>query len=156
MIFHNQCSLQTLLDKLQEGSVGTGNNGVIAGVLATVGELARVVSDHNSRSLLAGRLSYFVSYCVLLTCYRQMCLKSRILNIRQYTLCYLAVRLLLEYIILLVFNRLLWLTDQGGCALRQFMPDLMRPIVDALMDGASISKREVAVSTLGKVVESTG
>ena len=36
------------------------------------------------------------------------------------------------------------------------MHSLMRPIVDALMDGASISKREVAVATLGKVVESTG
>lgn len=36
------------------------------------------------------------------------------------------------------------------------MPDLMRPIVDALMDGSSIGKREVAVATLGKVVESTG
>ncbi|KAG0576661.1 hypothetical protein KC19_5G097200 [Ceratodon purpureus] len=78
--------LQALLKKLQEGSVGTGNNGVIAGVLATVGELARV----------------------------------------------------------------------GGCTLRPFMSNLMHPIVDALMDGASISKREVAVATLGKVVESTG
>lgn len=78
--------LKTLLNKLQEGSVGTGNNGVIAGVLATVGELSRV----------------------------------------------------------------------GGSALRRFVSDLMRPIVDALMDGASISKREVAVATLGKVVESTG
>lgn len=54
------------------------------------------------------------------------------------------------------FNFLLWLTDQGGCTLRPFMSRLMRPIVDALMDGASISKREVAVATLGKVVESTG
>lgn len=36
------------------------------------------------------------------------------------------------------------------------MPDLMRPIVEALMDGTSFSKREVAVATLGKVVESTG
>jgi len=45
-IFYYQYGLQTLLKKLQEGSVGTGNNGVIAGVLATVGELARVVRDH--------------------------------------------------------------------------------------------------------------
>lgn len=44
MVSHNYCCLQTLLNKLQEGSVGTGNNGVIAGVLATVGELSRVVS----------------------------------------------------------------------------------------------------------------
>lgn len=50
----------------------------------------------------------------------------------------------------------LLLTAQGGSALRRFVSDLMRPIVDALMDGASISKREVAVATLGKVVESTG
>lgn len=78
--------LRTLLEKLQEGSVGTGNNGVIAGVLATVGDLAKV----------------------------------------------------------------------GGCTLRRYMPDLMRPIVEALMDGTSFSKREVAVATLGKVVESTG
>lgn len=39
--------LQALLNKLQDGSVGTGNNGVIAGVLATVGELARVVCNHD-------------------------------------------------------------------------------------------------------------
>ena len=45
-ILYYQCGSQTLLKKLQEGSVGTGNNGVIAGVLATVGELARVVRDH--------------------------------------------------------------------------------------------------------------
>ena len=37
---------QALLNKLQDGSVGTGNNGVIAGVLATVGELSRVVCDY--------------------------------------------------------------------------------------------------------------
>jgi hypothetical protein len=56
----------------------------------------------------------------------------------------------------IVFNCLLWLTDQGGYTLRPYMSRLMGPIVDALMDGASISKREVAVATLGKVVESTG
>ena len=55
-----------------------------------------------------------------------------------------------------VSNRVLWLTDQGGCTLRPYMSELMHPIVDALMDGASISKREVAVATLGQVVESTG
>lgn len=48
--------LQALLDKLQDGSVGTGNNGVIAGVLATVGELARVVCDHNFNNYV-GRCS---------------------------------------------------------------------------------------------------
>ncbi len=53
-------------------------------------------------------------------------------------------------------NRLLWLNDQGGCTLIPKMSELMLPIVDALVDGASISKREVAVATLGKVVESTG
>ena len=46
-ILYTQFWLQALLKKLQEGSVGTGNNGVIAGVLATVGELARVVCNHN-------------------------------------------------------------------------------------------------------------
>lgn len=45
---------------------------------------------------------------------------------------------------------------QGGCTLRPYMTDLMKPIVDALLDGASITKRQVAVATLGQVVESTG
>jgi len=67
MILYCQCGSQTLLKKLQEGSVGTGNNGVIAGVLATVGELARVVRDHNSIRLAAGCLSCFASHYVLLT-----------------------------------------------------------------------------------------
>lgn len=52
MVSYNRCGLQTLLNKLQEGSVGTGNNGVIAGVLATVGELSRVVSDLDDTSYL--------------------------------------------------------------------------------------------------------
>jgi hypothetical protein len=56
------------LKKLQEGSVGTGNNGVIAGVLATVGELARVVCDLTLR-LLVDHLSWFVSRCLIITCY---------------------------------------------------------------------------------------
>jgi hypothetical protein len=47
-----RCVLQALLNKLQDGSVGTGNNGVIAGVLATVGELARVVCDHSFAGFL--------------------------------------------------------------------------------------------------------
>lgn len=51
---------------------------------------------------------------------------------------------------------LLCLADQGGSTLRPFVSDLMRPIVHALMDGASIGKREVAVATLGKVVGSIG
>lgn len=52
MVSYNHCCLQTLLNKLQEGSVGTGNNGVIAGVLATVGELSRVVSGLDDISYL--------------------------------------------------------------------------------------------------------
>ncbi|OIW11181.1 hypothetical protein TanjilG_22988 [Lupinus angustifolius] len=44
----------------------------------------------------------------------------------------------------------------GGFAMRQYIPELMPLIVEALLDGASISKREVAVATLGQVVQSTG
>ncbi|XP_056160920.1 serine/threonine-protein kinase TOR isoform X3 [Syzygium oleosum] len=44
----------------------------------------------------------------------------------------------------------------GGFAMRQYIPDLMPLIVDALLDGAAVTKREVAVSTLGQVVQSTG
>ncbi|KAL2621813.1 hypothetical protein R1flu_002018 [Riccia fluitans] len=44
----------------------------------------------------------------------------------------------------------------GGCAMRPYLGELMPLIVDALLDGASASKREVAVATLGQVVESTG
>jgi len=40
--------------------------------------------------------------------------------------------------------------------MRQYIPDLMPLIVEALLDGAAVAKREVAVSTLGQVVQSTG
>lgn len=56
----------------------------------------------------------------------------------------------------ILLTNLLCLADQGGSTLRPFVSDLMRPIVHALMDGASIGKREVAVATLGKVVGSIG
>ncbi|KAH1267835.1 Serine/threonine-protein kinase TOR [Glycine max] len=44
----------------------------------------------------------------------------------------------------------------GGFAMRQYIPELMPLIVEALLDGAAVSKREVAVATLGQVVQSTG
>ncbi|WJX59954.1 non-specific serine/threonine protein kinase [Trifolium repens] len=44
----------------------------------------------------------------------------------------------------------------GGFAMRQYIPELMPLIVDALLDGAAVSKREIAVATLGQVVQSTG
>ncbi|KAK4401785.1 Serine/threonine-protein kinase TOR [Sesamum angolense] len=44
----------------------------------------------------------------------------------------------------------------GGFAMRQYIPELMPLIVDALLDGAAAMKREVAVTTLGQVVQSTG
>ncbi|GAB2247138.1 hypothetical protein Droror1_Dr00007020 [Drosera rotundifolia] len=44
----------------------------------------------------------------------------------------------------------------GGFAMRQYIPELMQLIVDALLDGAAVAKREVAVTTLGQVVQSTG
>ncbi|KAI9108059.1 hypothetical protein K1719_020932 [Acacia pycnantha] len=44
----------------------------------------------------------------------------------------------------------------GGFEMRQYIPELMPLIVEALLDGASVSKREVAVITLGQVVQSTG
>lgn len=40
--------------------------------------------------------------------------------------------------------------------MKQYLPELMPLIVDALLDGAVASKREVAVATLGQVVQSTG
>ncbi|KAL7199556.1 hypothetical protein ACSBR2_021780 [Camellia fascicularis] len=44
----------------------------------------------------------------------------------------------------------------GGFAMRQYIPELMPLIVEALLDGAAATKREVAVVTLGQVVQSTG
>ncbi|XP_062021485.1 serine/threonine-protein kinase TOR [Rosa rugosa] len=44
----------------------------------------------------------------------------------------------------------------GGFAMRKYIPELMPLIVDALLDGAAVTKREVAVATLGQVVQSTG
>ncbi|XP_073283360.1 serine/threonine-protein kinase TOR-like [Primulina huaijiensis] len=40
--------------------------------------------------------------------------------------------------------------------MRQYIPELMPLIVEALLDGSSVMKREVAVTTLGQVVQSTG
>ncbi|CAN8288398.1 unnamed protein product [Cochlearia groenlandica] len=44
----------------------------------------------------------------------------------------------------------------AGLATTKYIPELMPLIVEALMDGAAEAKREVAVSTLGQVVQSTG
>lgn len=40
--------------------------------------------------------------------------------------------------------------------MREYVSELMPLIVDALSDGAAVAKREVAVTTLGQVVQSTG
>uniref|UniRef100_A0A452YXH8 Serine/threonine-protein kinase TOR n=3 Tax=Aegilops tauschii subsp. strangulata TaxID=200361 RepID=A0A452YXH8_AEGTS len=48
------------------------------------------------------------------------------------------------------------LAKVGGFAMRQYLPELMPLVVDALLDGGSVSKREVAVATLGQVIQSTG
>ncbi|GAV78802.1 PI3_PI4_kinase domain-containing protein/FAT domain-containing protein/FATC domain-containing protein/Rapamycin_bind domain-containing protein/DUF3385 domain-containing protein/HEAT_2 domain-containing protein [Cephalotus follicularis] len=77
---------KALVARLLEGSGVNANNGIISGVLVTVGDLARV----------------------------------------------------------------------GGFAMRQYIPELMPLIVEALLDGAAVTKREVAVATLGQVVQSTG
>ncbi|CAN1302704.1 Serine/threonine-protein kinase TOR [Linum perenne] len=77
---------EALVARLLEGAGPNANNGIISGVLVTVGDLARV----------------------------------------------------------------------GGFAMRQYISELMPLIVDALLDGASAAKREVAVATLGQVVQSTG
>ncbi|RZC44315.1 hypothetical protein C5167_037265 [Papaver somniferum] len=77
---------KALVAKLCEGTGVNANNGIVNGVLVTVGELARV----------------------------------------------------------------------GGFAMRQYLPQLMPLIVEALIDGSSVTKREVAVATLGQVVQSTG
>ncbi|KAH9655471.1 serine/threonine-protein kinase TOR [Citrus sinensis] len=77
---------QALVARLLEGTGVNANNGIISGVLVTVGDLARV----------------------------------------------------------------------GGFGMRQYISELMPLIVEALLDGAAVTKREVAVSTLGQVVQSTG
>ncbi|CAA6660213.1 unnamed protein product [Spirodela intermedia] len=77
---------KVLVAKLCEGSGASANNGVMTGVLATVGDLARV----------------------------------------------------------------------GGFEMRPYLGELVPLIVEALMDGSSVIKREVAVATLGEVVQSTG
>ncbi|XP_022972503.1 serine/threonine-protein kinase TOR [Cucurbita maxima] len=77
---------KALVARLSEGTGVNANNGIITGVLVTVGDLARV----------------------------------------------------------------------GGFAMRQYLPELVPLIVEALLDGAAVAKREVAVSTLGQVVQSTG
>ncbi|KAL1564547.1 non-specific serine/threonine protein kinase [Salvia divinorum] len=77
---------KALIAKLNEGTGVNANNGIISGVLVTVGDLVRV----------------------------------------------------------------------GGFAMRQYIPELMPLIVEALLDGAAAMKREVAVTTLGQVVQSTG
>nr|AOZ57106.1 Serine threonine-protein kinase TOR [Saccharum hybrid cultivar R570] len=48
------------------------------------------------------------------------------------------------------------LAKVGGFAMRQYLPELMPVVVDALLDGGAVSKREVAVSTLGQIIQSTG
>jgi hypothetical protein len=40
--------------------------------------------------------------------------------------------------------------------MRQYLPELMPLVVDSLLDGGAVSKREVAVATLGQVIQSTG
>ena len=45
---------------------------------------------------------------------------------------------------------------QGGFAMRRYLPELMPVVVDALLDGGAVSKRVVAVSTLGQIIQSTG
>ncbi|GLT98087.1 hypothetical protein SLE2022_156090 [Rubroshorea leprosula] len=77
---------KALVARLLEGTGVNANNGIISGVLVTIGDLARV----------------------------------------------------------------------GGFAMRQYIPALMPLIVEALLDGAAVTKREVAVATLGQVVQSTG
>ncbi|KAL3843837.1 hypothetical protein ACJIZ3_001240 [Penstemon smallii] len=77
---------KALIEKLCEGTGVNANNGIVSGVLVTVGDLARV----------------------------------------------------------------------GGFAMRKYIPELMPLIVEALLDGAAAMKREVAVTTLGQVVQSTG
>ncbi|GAB2218008.1 hypothetical protein Droror1_Dr00001223 [Drosera rotundifolia] len=44
----------------------------------------------------------------------------------------------------------------GGFLIRQYVPELLQLIVDFLMDGAAAAKREVAITILGQVVQSTG
>ncbi|KAJ0011376.1 hypothetical protein Pint_33615 [Pistacia integerrima] len=77
---------KALLARLLEGTGINANNGIISGVLVTVGDLARV----------------------------------------------------------------------GGFGMRQYVSEVMPLIVEALLDGAAVAKREVAVTTLGQVIQSTG
>ncbi|KAM1457733.1 hypothetical protein ACFX13_035729 [Malus domestica] len=77
---------KALVARLTDGTGVNANNGIISGVLVTVGDLARV----------------------------------------------------------------------GGYTMRIYIPELMPLIVEALLDGTAVTKREVAVATLGQVVQSTG
>ncbi|KAK9097076.1 hypothetical protein Sjap_022573 [Stephania japonica] len=92
---------KVLVAKLKEGSGVNANNGVVNGILVTVGELAK------AKTLASSGFGFQMPV-------------------------------------------------QGGFALRQYLSELMPLIVDALLDGASVAKREVAVATLGQVAQSTG
>ncbi|ONK75400.1 uncharacterized protein A4U43_C03F16460 [Asparagus officinalis] len=48
------------------------------------------------------------------------------------------------------------LAKVGGFEMRKNIPELMPLIVEALLDAAAVMKREIAVATLGQVVQSTG
>ncbi|KAK9163538.1 hypothetical protein Syun_004440 [Stephania yunnanensis] len=104
---------KVLVAKLKEGSGVNANNGVVNGILVTVGELAKAVSVTSLCSAMDCFLAYFP-------------------------------------------GNLQILAGEGGFALRQYLSELMPLIVDALLDGASVAKREVAVATLGQVAQSTG
>ncbi|KAJ0100941.1 hypothetical protein Patl1_05014 [Pistacia atlantica] len=45
---------------------------------------------------------------------------------------------------------------KGGFGMRQYVSEVMPLVVEALLDGAAVAKREVAVTTLVQVVQSTG
>ncbi|CAI9264642.1 unnamed protein product [Lactuca saligna] len=44
---------------------------------------------------------------------------------------------------------------QGGFAMREYIPELIPKIIEALLDEAVDTKREVAIATLGQLVQST-
>ncbi|KAL0384340.1 UNVERIFIED_CONTAM: Serine/threonine-protein kinase TOR [Sesamum radiatum] len=107
---------EALIAKLNEGTgVNATNNGIISGVLVTVGDLARVVG----------------------------------ISLKFCSIMHFNVQLLLYGLVFLY-------EDVRVACMRQYIPELMPLIVDALLDGAAAMKREVAVTTLGQVVQSTG
>ncbi|KAL6013161.1 hypothetical protein ACLOJK_003653 [Asimina triloba] len=127
---------KALVTKLRDGTGVNANSGVVTGVLATVGELARVLP---AVTKMFWRISCRTKKDK--TRYDKNRLIVDIIEDKEPSI-----------------DRLLDRNERepGGFAMKQYLCELMPLIVEALLDGAVAAKREVAVATLGQVVQSTG